>query len=164
MVTILAFGGESGRHVARVRGRFKRFLMTPLTVHRSSGVELILGSLVAGLAVSDSVHSSEREPFLGVQSQLVLAVFPVPGGMAVLTGQTYLTLVVIGMAIHARRTDVGKFQILVTANTLRGSMSPGQTEAGLIVVEIHGLFKLVPGGRRMAVLAVPFQFSMRILT
>jgi len=66
------------------------------------------------------------------------------------------------MAVHTGSPDMTEDRILVTPGALRDSVTAHQMITGLVMLKVHCLIQCRPGLRCVAILAIPFEFSMRI--
>lgn len=75
--------------------------MAANTIYGRVGENLVRGANVTGFAIRHGMGADQWKPFLSVHLQLIGLIVPIVGVVAVLTGETYLSLVVIGVTINA---------------------------------------------------------------
>ncbi len=97
--------------------------MAATAVNRGIYVGLVVLSGMAGLAIDNGVDPCEGEALGSVLFEKISPSLPILRGMAILTVQTKLTLVVIGMAIDAGCSDVAEDRVFVATGTLRHSVT-----------------------------------------
>ena len=92
--------------------------MASAAFRRGAGIFGLLFPHMAGLAVCYGMHPGKRKAPGGMQFKIFLLIFPTVVAVAGLTVAAKLGAVHIGMAIGTCSANLGKFQTLMTGNTI----------------------------------------------
>lgn len=144
MVTAFAVRRKPGAVVTWIFGGGKRLTVAADAVHGCSGVLFTSMVPVTGLAIGYGMQAGQREPFLSVHLEHILAALPVAFDMAIFARLAELTLMLIGVTVNTRRPHMIELGRFMTANTLCRAMSAGQMEAGLIMIKLHLVTEFQP--------------------
>lgn len=104
--------------------------MAIVTVHRCTGILLLIVSAVAGLTVGNGMSAGQGESIGCVQFQRAAAILPVAWGMTILTILSKLAGMMVGVAVDATDANMIEHRILVTSDTLCRRMRSDQLKAG----------------------------------
>lgn len=144
LMAVAAIPAEIRLHMAWILARRKIITMTPKTVNGCSGKFIDLLIDMTGFAVCDGMNADQGEASLAVQCENFLLILPTVGGMATLTINTELSAMNIGVAICAGSAHFCEFQALMTVAAIHQFVSAHQFKACLVMIEIHGIFHLLP--------------------
>lgn len=130
---------------------------------RTDILETIM-SLMTGFAIGCGVRTGQGETPFGVLHEQFLARLPVARCVTFGAIGAELPLVMIGVAIETCGPDMAEDRIFMASGTINLLVGPDKIESRLGMVEFHVRAHTFPGFRSMAIVAVPDNFTVRILS
>ena len=151
----LAIHTETRRCVVGIDGLFIIVGVASLAIQRCAFKLVHLFRLVAGFAIRDGVNPQERKALLRVLLENFLPVAPVSRRVTALAVDAESALMNILVAIRAGNSHPGKFQTLMTGNTVDGLMGAGQGKPGFGMIKLQRIIHILPTFGSVAFLTIP---------